>query len=221
MILKGWGFSLIITLLIATSFKSAIADWNDIPSGSMKPTILIGDRVFVNKLAYDLKIPFTSLHLAKWADPRRGDIVVFYSPEDGKRLIKRVVGLPGDTLAMHKNRLLINGKLVKYEPLPKEIMNQIELDQQSHYLFFNENLTGKQHAVMFLPSRPSLITFGPVIIPAGQYFMMGDNRDNSADSRFFGFVDRKLIVGRATMVVISREESFLHPRWGRFFKDLS
>ncbi len=218
---RGWGFSLVIALLIATSFKSAIADWNDIPSGSMKPTILIGDRIFVNKLSYDLKIPYTTLHLARWADPQRGDIVVFYSPKDGKRLIKRVVGVPGDTLAMHENRLFINGQFVKYESLHKEIIDRIGLDQQSHYLFFNENLTGKQHAVMFLPSRPSLNTFDPVIIPDGQYFMMGDNRDNSADSRFFGFVDRKLIVGRATMVVISREGSFLHPRWSRFFRDLS
>ena len=190
------GFSLVIALLIATSFKSAIADWNDIPSGSMKPTILIGDRILVNKLAYDLKIPYTTLHFARWADPKRGDIVVFYSPKDGKRLIKRVVGLPGDTLAMHKNRLFINGKFVEYDSLPKEITDQIGLDQQSRYLFFSENLTGKQHAVMFSPSRPSLNTFDPVIIPEGQYFMMGDNRDNSADSRFFGFVDRKLIVGR-------------------------
>ena len=81
---RGWGFSLIIAILIATSFKSAIADWNDIPSGSMKPTILIGDRIFVNKLAYDLKLPYTTWHLAQWADPECGDIVVFSSPNDGK-----------------------------------------------------------------------------------------------------------------------------------------
>jgi signal peptidase I len=220
-ILRGWGFSLVVVLVIATSFKSAIADWHDIPSGSMKPTILIGDRIFVNKLAYDLKVPYTTLHLATWSDPNRGDIVVFYSPKDGKRLIKRVVGLPGDTLAMRQNRLFINGQFVKYESLYQEIIDQIELDQQSHHVFFNENLPGRQHAVMFSSSRSSLKTFDPVIIPEGQYFMMGDNRDNSADSRFFGFVDRNLIVGRATMVVISREGSFLHPRWSRFLKDLS
>ncbi len=219
--LRGWGLSLVVALLIASSFKSAIADWNDIPSGSMKPTILIGDRVFVNKLAYDIKVPYTTLHLARWSDPKRGDIVVFYSPKGGQRLIKRVVGLPGDTIAMRQNRLFINGQFVKYKPLPQKILDQIELDQQSNHVFFNENLPGKQHAVMFSPSRPSLNTFEPVIIPQGQYFTMGDNRDNSADSRFFGFVDRKRIVGRATMVVISREGSFLHPRWCRFFKHLS
>jgi signal peptidase I len=220
-ILRGWGFSLAIVLLIATSFKSAIADWNDIPSGSMEPTILIGDRIFVNKLAYDLKIPYTTFHLVRWSDPKRGDIVIFYSPKDGKRLIKRVVGLPGDTLAMHQNKLFINGHFVNYEPLPQEFTDKIELEQKSRYVFFNENLTGKQHAVMFTLSRLSLNTFGPVIIPNDQFFMLGDNRDNSADSRFFGFVNRKLILGRANMVVLSREGSFLHPRWSRFFKDLS
>ncbi len=131
------------------------------------------------------------------------------------------MGLPGDKLAIRQNRLFINGQFVKYESLHQEIIDQIELDQQSNHAFFNENLPGKQHAVMFSPSRPSQNAFDPVIIPEGQYFMMGDNRDNSVDSRFFGFVDRKLIVGRATMVVISREVSFLHPRWSRFFKDLS
>jgi signal peptidase I len=220
-ILRGWGFSILVALLIGTSFKSAIADWNDIPSGSMKPTILIGDRIFVNKLAYDLKIPYTSLHLARWSDPKRGDIVVFYSLKDGTRLIKRVVGLPGDTLAMRQNRLLINGRFVKYGPLPQEFLDQIELGRHSSHVFFNEKLPGKEHPVMFSRSRPSLRTFKPVIIPEGRYFMMGDNRDNSADSRFFGFVDRKLIVGRAKMVVISREGSFLNPRWSRFFKYLS
>lgn len=217
---RGWGFSLLVTLLVVTSFKSAIADWNDIPSGSMVPTILIGDRIFVNKLAYDLKIPYTTRHIARWSDPNRGDIVVFFSPKDGKRLIKRVVGLPGDTIGMRQNRLFINGKYLKYDSLPREIIGQHDPDSQSRNLFFNENLVGKQHTVMFSTSQPSLNTFNPVIIPQGHYFMLGDNRDNSADSRFFGLVDRQQIVGRATMVVVSRDGSFLHPRWGRFFKDL-
>lgn len=218
---RGWGYSLVIVLLIATSFRSAIADLNDIPSGSMKPTILIGDRILVNKLAYDLKVPYTTWHLIKWSDPERGDIVVFFSPQDGKRLIKRVVGLPGDTIAMHQNQLFINGQFVKYEPLDKEIIDHIELDQQSHHLFFKESLATKKHPVMFTPSSPSLHSFTPINIPEGKYFVLGDNRDNSGDSRFFGFVDRNLIVGRAIKVLISRKGSFLHPRWDRFFIDLS
>jgi signal peptidase I len=218
---SGWGFSLIVTLLIATSFRSAVADLNDIPSGSMEPTILIGDRILVNKLAYDLKVPYTTWHLIKWSDPERGDIVIFSSPKDGKRLVKRVVGLPGDTVAMHQNQLFINGRFVKYEPLEKELTDQIELDQQSHHLFFKEGLAPNKHPVMLTPSSPSLQSFSPLNIPEEKYFMMGDNRDNSFDSRFFGFVDRKLIVGRATKVLISRKGSFLHLRWGRFLRDLS
>ena len=218
---RGWGLSLLVAVLIATSFKSAIADWNDIPSGSMLPTILIGDRVFVNKLAYDLKIPYTTLQIVKWSEPKRGDIVVFFSPKDGKRLIKRVVGLPGDTIAMRDDRLFINGQFVRYGPPEKEIVDQIHPIDQGRYVFLSEELPGKQHTVMFAPSLPSQDSFGAMTIPDGKYFMMGDNRDNSADSRAFGFVDRKLIVGRATMVVISREGSFLNPRWDRFFGDLS
>jgi signal peptidase I len=218
---KGWGCSLVVALLIATSIKSAIADWNDIPSGSMEPTVLIGDRVFVNKLAYDLKVPYTTMHLAKWGDPCAGDIVVFYSPENGKRLIKRVVGLPGDIISMRRNQLYINDQVVEYGSLDPDVVKQLEADKQADYRFYRENLAGRDHGIMLSLSRPSIQTFGPLVVPEGKYFMMGDNRDNSADSRFFGFVDRERIVGRATRVVISREGSFLHPRWDRFFRELS
>src|SRR5881227_3277938 len=98
---------LLIMALVVFSIRSSLADWNDVPTGSMKPTILEGDRVFVNKLAYDLKVPFTTWHVAQWDNPRRGEIVVFYSPYDGKRLVKRVIGLPGDTIELHHDRLLL------------------------------------------------------------------------------------------------------------------
>ena len=114
---KGWGFSVLIALIIATSFKSAIADWYVVPTGSMKPTIIEGDRVFVNKLAYDLKVPYTTWHIAEWDVPQRGAIVVFPSPADGTRLIKRIVGIPGDAVEMKNDQLIINGKKVKYEPI--------------------------------------------------------------------------------------------------------
>lgn len=108
---------LLILALILFSIRSSLADWNDVPSGSMQPTILVGDRIFVNKLAYDLKVPFTTWHLAHWSDPQRGDIVVFYSPRDGTRLVKRVVGLPGDTVELRNDQLIINGQPVNYAPL--------------------------------------------------------------------------------------------------------
>jgi signal peptidase I len=218
---RGWGCSIVIALLIATSFKSAIADWNDVPTGSMKPNILEGDRIFVNKLAYDLKFPYTTWHLASWDDPKRGDIVVFFSPADGKRLVKRIVGVPGDAIAMLNNQLLINGKAAAYEALEQNIISQIAPHEQLNHLFFGETIAGQTHAVMITPTQPSLRSFSPVIVPERHYYLMGDNRDNSADSRFFGFVERKQIVGRATAVVISlKPDGYYLPRWDRFFQKL-
>src|SRR5512142_358152 len=107
---------LLIVALVVCSVRSSLADWNDVPSGSMKPTILEGDRVFVNKLAYDLRVPFTYVRLRRWADPVRGDIVVLISPHDGKRLVKRVVGTPGDTVELRDDRLIVNGHAATYAP---------------------------------------------------------------------------------------------------------
>src|SRR5882762_3523289 len=100
----------LLMLLVICSMRSALADWNDVPTGSMKPTIEEGDRVVVNKLAYDLKVPFTTYEIVKWGDPKRGDIVVLFSPADGVRLVKRVVGLPGDRIELRDNQLFVNGK---------------------------------------------------------------------------------------------------------------
>jgi signal peptidase I len=218
LIWKSWIFSILAALLVAGSFKSAIADWNVVPSGSMNPTIVEGDRIFVNKLAYDLKVPFTTRHLAEWSDPRRGDIVVFYSPQDGKRLVKRVVGLPGDSIALWNNHLLVNGEEAAYEPVDRSNPGTpVDADQ----FCVLEDLTGRKHPVLITPRQPALRTFGPVIVPEGHYLMMGDNRDNSADSRYFGFVARDRIVGRATAVVISLNiQDRYQPRWERFFTEL-
>ena len=218
---KGWAYSFLIALIVATSFKSAIADWNIVPTGSMKPTILEGDRIFVNKLAYDLKIPYTTVHVAAWADPRRGDIVVFFSPVDGTRLVKRVVGVPGDSLEMIDNQLIINDAEVVYQPLnypeTQDVFQGIDANQHGYI----ENLGDRWHPVVITPRRQSLRTFATVTIPEGKYFMMGDNRDNSADSRYFGLVDRSLVVGRATSVVISLDSNDgYQPRWKRFFTGL-
>lgn len=215
-LLKGWGYSIFIAVVIATSFKSAIADWNMVPTGSMKPTIVEGDRIFVNKLAYDLKVPYTTWHLAEWSNPHRGEVVVFYSPADNKRLIKRVIGVPGDTIAMLNNRLFINGKSQKYEPI-----NNGSEDKISSQYCVIENLTGSEHQVMITSSHSSLHSFGPINVPEDRYFMMGDNRDNSADSRYFGFVERDRIVGQATAIVISLDiHNNYRPRWDRFFTKL-
>src|SRR5215216_5457232 len=97
----------LIIMLVMFSIRSSFADWNDVPTGSMKPTIIEGDRVFVNKLAYDLKVPFTTWHIAEWGNPQRGEVVVFYSPDQGIRMVKRVVGVPGDVLELRNNVLIL------------------------------------------------------------------------------------------------------------------
>jgi signal peptidase I len=209
---------LLVLALILFSIRSSLADWNDVPSGSMQPTILVGDRIFVNKLAYDLKVPFTTWHLAEWANPQRGDIVVCFSPHDGTRLVKRTVGLPGDIVEMRNEQLIINGEPVDYAPLSTTISDQVPEAERERSLFAAEQLPDHAHAVMATPSVPARRSFGPVHVPAGQYFVIGDNRDNSFDSRFFGTVERSQIVGKVTAVVLSldRENHWL-PRAHRFF----
>lgn len=201
------------------SFRSAVADWNHVPSGSMKPTILEGDRIFVNKIAYDLRFPFTRLRLAEWGAPSRGDIVVFLSPADGKRLVKRVVGLPGDLVEMHDHKLVVNGEAADYGPIDAEVVHHLEQAERGHHRFAAETLEGgTSHSIMTDASGAS---FRRVEIPAGHYFMLGDNRGDSADSRVFGLVDGDRILGQATAVALSVDPSnHYRPRWDRFFSDL-
>jgi len=192
-----------------------------VPTGSMKPTILEGDRVYVNKLAYDLKVPFTTRHLAQWGNPQRGDVVVFFSPRDGQRLVKRVVGLPGDTIELRNNGLVLNGTPVAYQPIAEEAVHDLAVADRASSVFAVEQLAGHPHAVAAIPSAAALRDFGPYLVPEGHYFMMGDNRDNSMDSRYFGSVERKRIVGRATAVAMSFDrENYWFPRWQRFFTAL-
>jgi signal peptidase I len=213
---------LLLTVLILTAVRSAIADWNDVPSGSMNPTIVEGDRVFVNKLAYDLKVPFTTRHIAQWSNPKRGDIVVFFSPVDGIRLVKRVIGLPGDSIQLVDDRLFINGVAAIYERLPNSAGRDVPATRFGPRFFVEESVSkSPDHAVTILPRVPAKRSFGPVVVSAGQYFMMGDNRDDSYDSRYWGTVDRNRIVGRATMVMMSLDhKNYFLPRWHRFFTDL-
>ncbi len=199
--------SLLLFLVLMFCFRSAIADWNDVPSGSMKPTLVEGDRIGLNKMAYDLRVPFTHISLYKIADPARGDIAVFDSNVAEKRLVKRVIGVPGDTVAMQNNRLFINGQAISYTAT-----------SNGDWL---EHLPGKNHIVRVDPHAQTYANFGPVTVPAGQYLMLGDNRDNSADSRVIGFVPRSEFVGRSRSVVMSLDyEDYFLPRAERFFHGL-
>lgn len=217
---RDWLRSIVFIVLAVTAFRSAVADWNDVPTGSMKPTILEGDRIVVNKLAYDLKIPYTRWQIASWGDPERGDIVVLSSPADGKRLVKRVIGLPGDTIAMSHNRLVVNSQLVTYSPIDPDLVVAFD-PQGNNRVLAAEDLDGHAHAMMITPGARTLRSFGPIPVPDGQYFLMGDNRDESFDSRHFGLVERTRIYGRALAVAGSvNPDNHFWPRWKRFFTGL-
>lgn len=213
---------IVIFLVIMVLFRSAIADWNQVPTGSMKPTILEGDRVVVNKLAYDLKIPFTGWQVQAWADPQPGEIVTFYSPKDEKLLIKRIIGVPGDVIAMRNNQLYVNQQPASYGQLDIEIIQQLDLYQRSRHTFFVEQIGEERHPVMLRPSRPNdYNSFGPIQVPEGHYLMLGDNRDDSADSRAIGLVSRDRIIGRAHTVAFSFDyDAYYMPRVDRFIHSL-
>lgn len=207
----------LVMVLVISSLRSALADWNDVPTGSMKPTIEEGDRVVVNKLAYDLKIPFTTVNVFTWGDPGRGDIVVLFSPVDRTRLVKRVVAIPGDRVAMIENQLFVNGRVAPVSGLT----GPLDDPRQGPAFVADESLPGRRHKVMFTPQVPAVRSFAPIIVPGRKYFVMGDNRDNSNDSRFIGFVDRRQIVGEATAVAFSLDrDRYFAPRFERFFTRL-
>ncbi len=219
---RSGALTLILTAMVAFSFRSAIADWNDVPTGSMKPTILIGDRIFVNKLAYDLKIPFTRTRVATWSRPARGDIVTCWSPADGVRLVKRVVGVPGDVLEMRRSQLILNGQPVSYTAADVAAISAAMGPDAADKIFYTENLPDHPHVVAITPGRRALRDFGPLTVPPDNFFMMGDNRDNSADSRYFGFVSRDEIVGRVQGTVWSLDfEHHFKPRWERFLAGMT
>ncbi|MET0357247.1 MAG: signal peptidase I, partial [Cellvibrio sp.] len=201
--------SIFIFLSLMLIFRSACADWNTVPTASMKPTILEGDRIGINKLAYDLHLPFTHISLLKIADPQRGDIAVFDSKVSNKRLVKRVIGLPGDTIAMVNNQLIINGSAIQY----------IDSTSESDKL---EQLFEKTHTIRIGDSADhAFANFHAVTVPANQYLVLGDNRDLSADSRVIGFVPREEFVGRSSSVIASfNYDNFYLPRADRFFKSL-
>ena len=212
-----WIRPLALPLLLIAAAKSALADINYVPSGSMHPTIVEGDVVWVNKLAYDLRVPFTFERLARWSDPARGDIVVCFEPGNGTRLVKRVVGLPGDTIELRNEVLYVNGRRLSYRALPPQAGAVLEPAEQRSAMFADEQLGAHHHVIEVLPGQRALRNFAPLTIPNGDYFVMGDNRDNSADSRYFGFMPREKIIGRVSKVVVSADTNhWLKPRFSRF-----
>lgn len=180
--------AIIVAVVIALVIRTFVVQPYTIPSGSMLNTLLIGDCVLVNKFIYGIKIPFTNDYLIDMDEPERGDVVVFEYPLDPSLdYIKRIVGMPGDIIAMKDNQLYINGQKPD-EPYAIYIKPSGENTEASNY--------------------------GPFTVPEGEYFMMGDNRDNSADSRNWGTVERNALVGKAWRLYWSWE-NFANIRWSR------
>ena len=194
----------LLFLLLFGIFRTAVADWNPIPSGSMHPNLLEGDVVFVNRLAFDLKVPLTDIVVTHLGDPRRGDVVTFSSPKDGTRLIKRVIAVPGDVVEMRDEHLVINGEAAGYS-LASEAPEKLGGGGATTALQLTETVKGAQRRIQVLPQVAARRDFAPVTIPPDQFLMLGDNRDNSADSRYIGLVPRALLIGRAERVLVSAD----------------
>ncbi len=219
---REWrGFVLFIAIMLL--FRSAIADWNQVPTGSMIPSILVGDRIVVDKLAYDLRVPFTLVRVARWGDPERSDVITFESPMDGKLLVKRVIGVPGDSVQLENNRLTINEQPADYVAVPKSNLPQAIAPHLPHVEVFEESLLGASRTIMLdhMRHRPIESSFGPITVPAEHYLVLGDNRDNSQDFRVIDFVHRDAILGKANSIAFSLDyTNYYLPRGDRFFQDL-
>ncbi len=210
----------LVFLLCFGVFRTAVADWNPIPSGSMRPTLLEGDVVFVNRLAYNVKLPLTDIVVAPLGDPQRGDIVTFSSPKDGTRLIKRVVGLPGDLIEMHGDKLIVNGQAARYDDFV-DLPDPVAPGRKLESVHAVEHVDEGQRTIQFLPAVRARRDIAPMRVPEGCYFMLGDNRDNSEDSRYIGVVPRHLLIGKANHIVVSADIlDHWHPRMDRVGKSL-
>ena len=208
-----WTAGLLPVIIAVFFLRSFLVEPFKIPSGSMIPTLLVGDLILVNKFTYGLRLPVLNTKITEGTAPQRGDVMVFrYPPKPSLDYIKRVVGVPGDTVAYINKRLTINGEAVATDSLP-EFFDE---DAMRYFKHFEETLGGKKHRLLNDDERPAFIPGADNFagrdgclysvegvtckVPQGHYFMMGDNRDNSLDSRYWGFVPEKNIVGRAFFV---------------------
>ncbi len=191
-VVREWSEAIIIAILIALFIRTFVVQAFKIPSGSMKPTLQIGDHLLVNKFIYGIKIPFVRKTLLPINNPRREDIVVFIYPMDrSKDFIKRVVGIAGDTIEIRNKKIYLNGSLYN----------------DGHGVYTDRRF--------FPASIEPRDNFGPVTVPAEHIFVMGDNRDQSYDSRFWGFVDLKDVLGKAFIIYWSWNKTNNDVRWSR------
>ncbi len=228
---REYAESIGVALAVALLLRAFVVEAFQIPSGSMIPTLEIGDHIFVSKFAYGIGVPFTNKKLVEFGEPKRGDIIVFrYPPDPSTDFIKRVVGLPGDSVELRHNQVFINGRPMARERTPGACRyNEGRGPEEARDCeLWVENLDGKTHKIYQDPNQPAQ-DWGPRLVPPRSVFVMGDNRDNSRDSRVWGFVPYDNVKGRALIVWWSRDpayggwspegvgEWFKSIRLGRFF----
>lgn len=214
--MRSLGMAFVLFLIVRTFLLEAF----QIPSGSMERTLLSGDFLFVNKAVYGAQIPGTEARLPAFGEPARGDVIVFSYPRDpALNYVKRVVGMPGDTVAMRRGRVWVNGNPLD-EPYaqrtdPAHDVTDPQFAWQRGYLADRAVEVRRRY-------RPTRDSWGPLIVPPDRYFVLGDNRDNSADSRYWGFVERRAVKGRPLLVYFSFDRDTGHPwswlteiRWSR------
>ena len=217
-ILVEYARSFFPVILIVLLFRSFIAEPFKIPSGSMMPTLLVGDFILVNKFAYGLRLPVLNTKILNVGEPKRGDVFVFRYPKNPKEdYIKRVIGLPGDEITYRNKTLFVNGKEIPESYLgpysgPTEANNRMTGAQVKL-----ENLEGVEHRILEQPNV-QVGHEGTYKVPDGYYFAMGDNRDNSADSRFWGFVPEANLVGKALVIWMNFDDGIDFGRIGTLIK---
>ncbi len=213
-----WVKSLSVAILLFLVIRTFAVEAFKIPTGSMERTLLVGDFLLVNKAVYGAQVPFTDVRLPAFDSPERGDVVVFQYPLDiSKNYVKRVVGVPGDRVAMRQGQLYVNG-----EVRSEGYVQHTQPDGNYYDPQFEWQRDYVASEVDPQDYRPTRDDWGPLVVPEGKYFVMGDNRDNSQDSRYWGLVDRTLIKGRPLFIYYSFDRSKLRPlpwltevRWGR------
>ncbi len=190
--LREYAEAFALAIVLALTIRTFVVQAFKIPSGSMIPTLSIGDHILVNKFIYGIKLPFTDVMLLPISSPQHGDIIVFKYPEDeSKDFIKRVVGTPEDVIEVRNKEVYVNGARVD-DPRVQHTDREIQLNKRDN--------------------------FGPVTVPPGSYFVMGDNRDQSLDSRFWGFVKENKIRGKAFLIYWSWDGADTWVRWSRIGK---
>ena len=184
---------IILFFVTLVFFRTAVADWNYVPSGSMEPNLFDGDWVLVDKMTYGPSVPLANIRLGKFNSPERGDIITFVPPHTDVLYVKRVVGIPGDQIGFSGRDVIINGEKLSYNQLVVEPTNEIG----------QELLGNANHLIQYGPDGQLPTSNGFFTVPEDRYFVLGDHRNNSADSRYWGFVLSDQIMGKVTHVGFS------------------